>query len=172
MSPLLTYVVLPAACLLIGYVSGYEAASIASHVQPLEEPEVTTAPVTRRRRRGLDGGVILYVIAALALLVAGFTAYQGQADKRANDGRQQAQIRCLNDYANSVADALQARTVANEQREKALDRVLTAAFRASQQKAKPADIVSALKLYQENKLHLAAEREAHPYPEPPRAVCR
>lgn len=154
---LITYGTPAVVCVAIGYVLGFETCALTHTHQEAH-------PMIERARRGVDFTVIAYLLAAVALVVAGFTAYQGQAQDR-------ARLACFNAYANQNAAAINARTDATERRETATTAVFQITYELIQRKATPAELRAALLRYVRADEHLSDARRRHPYPEPPAKVC-
>jgi hypothetical protein len=153
----LTYAIPAIVCLAIGYVLGFETCALTHSHQEAH-------PMIDRARRGVDFTVIAYLLASVALVVAGFTAYQGQAQDR-------ARLACFNAYANQNAAAINARALATERRENATTDVFQTTYQLIQRKATPAELRHALLRYVHADAHLNDARRKHPYPEPPAEVC-
>lgn len=147
------------------------------HLHPHERAEHMR---TDKRRRS-DRFVIMLLVAAMLVLAIGVQAW---LDQRQRD----QQLECFNDYATRLADSLAARTVALEEVERAdeahdeaLDDVLRITYRARlvPPKATERDFDRALRRFVRTdqrldtiEAKLERVRDANPYPEPPREVCR
>lgn len=167
---LLTHLALAALTAALGYLAGYRAARHAREdtpmtpVDPVDDPEDAQVPVRRPRRYVVDRTAAGYVVGALALILAALTAFQ-QADADRD------RTRCLNTYANTLADALDARTEATDRRVLALDDVLTVTGELLAGRASQLQLQTALNRYNAAAAELIEQRERNPYPPAPRAVC-
>lgn len=181
---LITHLVIAATAALLGYAAGYEAGRVAQthHLHPGDEgldpayshaartshhrsPPPMSTPTPRPRSWTPDRAAIAYLIGSLALILAAWTAYAGQAQQREDQA-------CLATFANQLADVIDARsaTPAVAAREAAEVTVFAEAAKTIRGSSR-GDLAGALAEYEVATRALQQERANNPYPDPPREVC-
>lgn len=126
----------------------------------------------RRLRQRLSGNtVIVCVFVALALVTAVQAYVQGEvADRQAQETQRLTE--CLKDYANDVADALDARSSATGQAQESLDKFIGAVSTATPD-VQGRDLVRrALDVYLQTRKSAKQAQAANPFPPAPRDVCQ
>lgn len=131
----------------------------------------------RRRRRLSTNTVIVGVIVVLGLLGAAQAYVQGEeSDRNAAETEHlveanQQLSKCLEDFANGVADALDERFTASSAAQQALDDLLDAVSSATPTPEGRALAAQALADYRQKRTDAKAAQKANPYPAAPRDVC-
>lgn len=135
-------------------------------------------PPPRRRLWLSTNTVIVGVIVALGLLTAIQAYVQGEAtDRQAAETQRLTEVNrrlgsCLEDFANGVADALDARFAASSAAQQALDDLLDTVSSATPDAQGRARAQRALDDYQRKRTDAKNAQRANPYPPAPRDVCR
>lgn len=128
-----------------------------------EVTAVPDKPVQPRRRpwRPSRGNVVAVVLVVLAV-ATGWQGYRG------------AQlVECLRTYANRSAEALIARTDASTKQQAALDEVMRAVARGfTVGPSGTNDVRKSIDNFLEERAQQLTAQKQHPYPEPPRDVCK
>lgn len=118
--------------------------------------------------RQLDKGRVLGVALLLLALFSTTTAIaQLRAQSRLND-RQAALVRCLTNYSNGFADALDARTKATNAQQAAFDKFIN---KIADPNLRPGEFRVALDEYQAARAKQLAALADNPYPPAPRKIC-
>jgi hypothetical protein len=117
--------------------------------------------MTQATRR-LD--LVLLIGVSIALVASGVAGFVGQRQA----AHQQA---CLTYYANEMADALESRTTPAVDRDRAEQRFYSALNRLAKGQDARVEAERALQALVEADAKLQRERQANPYPAPPREVC-
>ncbi|MFE0021896.1 hypothetical protein [Amycolatopsis sp. NPDC059021] len=171
MSDLWAYVFESAAWALLGFVGGYLLGRAARDVHRVATAITTEDTVPddqppRSRLRAPGGHVILGLV---VVLLGVLTVAQGIVTNNAT--RRIAE--CQAAYSNGFADALDARADATADAQTALDELMRAISGYLANPPVPPDKVrTAIGDYLAQRAKAESERQQHPYPPPPRDLCR
>lgn len=171
------YVIQTAGWCAAGFVAGFLAGRAARDVHRIADA-VTTKGETMTdvtRRRWWDRSKTRIVIAAIVVGLGILTVAQGLV--------QSAAIRritnCQTTFSNQFADALEARSLASQQAQDALDELMTVVGRlGASPPANPAEAEErretyrkAITGYLDKRAAVRASQQRNPYPKPPREAC-
>lgn len=137
----------------------------------MPEPQPRQRWWRRWRRRVTTNGVIVVIFVSFALLTAVQAYVQGERADR-QTAETQRLTTCLRDYANDVADALDARSTASGQAQQALDDFLAAVSTATPDEQGRDLVRTALADYLTRRKAAKEAQAANPFPPAPREVCR
>ncbi len=157
-----------------GFLSGFLVGRTARDVNRIADAVTEGAAVIARpRRRIAFSGRI--VIAVLVVALGIFTVVQGLIQSAAT----RRIANCHSAYANQFADALDARSLASQQAQDALDQLMTTIGRlAATPSTSEADTVQrreesrkAIADYVSKRAEAKAAQARNPFPKPPREAC-
>lgn len=123
-----------------------------------------SSPPEKKRPKVSSNAVIAAVLVALGLATAVQSYVQSQATARVTE--------CQTAYANGFADALDARSKATAEAQNALDDLLTTVSEVAPTPEGRAQFRRALADYLEKRAEAKKTQREHPYPDPPRDLCK
>ncbi|MFK0249293.1 hypothetical protein ACIQUM_31730 [Amycolatopsis azurea] len=171
MSELWTYLTESAGWAVLGFVVGYLVGRAARDVHRVAiaittEDTVPDPQLPAPRRRLLTGQFVLGVV---VVLLGVLTVAQGIATNNAT----RRITECQQAYSNGFADALDARASATTDAQNALDELMkTMSGYLADSPIPPDKVRAAIGDYLAKRAKAETERQQHPYPPPPRDLCK
>jgi len=170
-----------AASFLLGFLAGRMARDVSRIARTVTVQGETVAvsagkPTLRERVENRTGATVAQLAIALVVIALGaVTVVQGIAQSAAT----RRIATCNENYANALADAIDARSQGSAQAQEALDQLMTTIGRlASTPPADDADTArraeetrKAITEYVDKRTQVKALQQKNPYPQPPRESC-
>jgi hypothetical protein len=151
--------------LLVGFFLGRGTAAVETIADAVQEGQMSDReqrPAPRRRITAIQ------VIGTLVVFLGVFTAVQGYVQGEATERL----ALCQAAYSNGFADALEARTSATADAQRALDDFLTAVSAATPTQEGRDVVRKALSDYLTKRAEAKQAQQQNPFPAAPRDVCR
>lgn len=176
MTELWTYLTESAGWAVLGFLGGYLLGRAARDVHQVataittedittEDPVPEPSPLAARRPRPAGHVVLGLVVALLSVLTITQGIITNNATRRIAD--------CQALYGNAFADALDARATATAEAQTALDDLMRTISASLAAPATPPEAVrDAIGDYLNSRARAETQRQQHPYPPPPRDLCR